>query len=91
MIREISEDTQRRVQEINPRYEDNISKKMADIVGVNPPHYALVMPEMYFHYSLVFLYGNKSLRFQLFAEKIKQKEAMNTEDKNCNKTKKKGK
>merc|ERR1711970_510579 len=31
MIREISEDTQRRVQEINPRYEDNISKKMADI------------------------------------------------------------
>merc|ERR1712121_356458 len=31
MIREISEDTQRKVQEINPRYEDNISKKMADI------------------------------------------------------------
>eukprot|EP00092_Neocalanus_flemingeri_P032209 GFUD01035008.1.p1 GENE.GFUD01035008.1~~GFUD01035008.1.p1 ORF type:complete len:232 (+),score=75.10 GFUD01035008.1:112-807(+) len=31
MIRDISEDTQRRVQEINPRYEDNISKRMADI------------------------------------------------------------
>merc|ERR1711874_569056 len=31
MIREISEDTLRKVQEINPRYEDNISKKMADI------------------------------------------------------------
>merc|ERR1712002_906513 len=27
MIREISEDTQRRVQEINPRYEDNVSRK----------------------------------------------------------------
>merc|ERR1711892_1038533 len=31
MIREISEDTQRKVHEINPRYEDNISKRMADI------------------------------------------------------------
>ena len=31
MIRDISEDTQRRVLEINPRYEDNISKRMADI------------------------------------------------------------
>ena len=31
MIRDISEDTQRRVHEINPRYEDNISKRMADI------------------------------------------------------------
>jgi len=31
MIRDISEDTQRRVQEINPGYEDNISKRMADI------------------------------------------------------------
>ena len=31
MIREISEDTQRKVQEIHPRYEDNISKRMADI------------------------------------------------------------
>ena len=31
MIREISEDTQRKVHEIHPRYEDNISKRMADI------------------------------------------------------------
>ena len=31
MIRDISEDTKRRVHEINPRYEDNISKRMADI------------------------------------------------------------
>ena len=31
MIRDISEDTQRRVHEINPRYEDDISKRMADI------------------------------------------------------------
>jgi len=31
MIRDISEDTQHRVKEINPRYEDNISKRMADI------------------------------------------------------------
>ena len=31
MIREISEDTQRKVHKINPRYEDNISKRMADI------------------------------------------------------------
>merc|ERR1711892_112802 len=31
MIRDISEDTQRRVDEIHPRYEDNISKRMVDI------------------------------------------------------------
>ena len=58
-----------------------ISKKMADIVGVSPPHDALVMPEMYFHYSLVFLHGNKSLSFQLFADKIKQRGEISTEEK----------
>ena len=64
-----------------------ISKKMADIVGVSPPHDALVMPEMYFHYSLVFLYGNKSLSFQLFADKIKQREEISTEEKKSTKPK----
>ena len=49
-------------------------KQMADLVGVTPPHNALIMPEMYFHYSLVFLYGNKSLSFRLFSERIIKQE-----------------
>ena len=51
-----------------------ICKQMADLVGVTPPHNALVMPEMYFHYSLVFLYGNKSLSFQVFADRVAEQE-----------------
>ena len=32
------------------------------------------MPELYLHYSSVFLYGNKSFSFRVFADKIIQNE-----------------
>ena len=28
------------------------------------------MPELYLHYSAVFLYGNKSLSFRVFADQV---------------------
>ena len=43
--------------------------------GVTPPHECLVMPELYLHYSSVFLYGNKSLVFKLFSDQIVTNEA----------------
>ena len=33
------------------------------------------MPELYLHYSSVFLYGNKSLVFKLFSDQIVTNEA----------------
>ena len=51
-----------------------VCKQLAGVVGVSPPHQALVMPEMYLHYSLVFLYGNKSLSFKLFSDKVMEHE-----------------
>ena len=39
-------------------------------LGVKAPHEALIMPELYLHYSAVFLYGNKSLSFRVFADQV---------------------
>ena len=40
------------------------------VAGVKPPHEALIMPELYLHYSSVFLYGNKSLQFRVFSDQV---------------------
>ena len=47
---------------------------LATTAAVPPPHQATVMPEMFLHYSAVFLFGNKSIRFQQFAKKILEDE-----------------
>ena len=41
---------------------------------MRPPHEALIMPELYLHYSSVFLYGNKSLPFRVFADRVIENE-----------------
>ena len=38
--------------------------------GVKSPHESLIIPELYLHYSSVFLYGNKSLPFRVFADQV---------------------
>ena len=45
------------------------SKNVA-ISGVTSPHECLIMPELYLHYSSVFLYGNKSFGFKTFSDNI---------------------
>ena len=45
------------------------------VSGVAPPHQCLVLPELYLHYSSVFLYGNKSLVFKVFSDKIMANES----------------
>ena len=45
------------------------------VSGVTPPHQCLVLPELYLHYSSVFLYGNKSLVFKVFSDKIMTNES----------------
>ena len=42
---------------------------------MTPPHQCLVLPELYLHYSSVFLYGNKSLVFRVFSDKIMTNES----------------
>ena len=37
---------------------------------MTPPHQCLVLPELYLHYSSVFLYGNKSLMFKVFSDNV---------------------
>ena len=51
-----------------------LSKELSESVRVLPPHQAIIMPELYLHYSSVFLYGNKSFSFRVFADKIIQNE-----------------
>ena len=51
------------------------------VLGVKPPHEALIMPELYLHYSAVFLYGNKSLSFRVFADKVIENELKSGEKK----------
>jgi len=50
---------------------------LGQLAGVAHPHRELIMPELYLHYSAVFLWGNKSLEFQLFVKELqRQKENM---------------
>ena len=48
---------------------------------MKPPHEALIMPELYLHYSAVFLYGNKSLSFRVFADKVIENELKSSKKK----------
>ena len=45
------------------------------VSGLTPPHQCLVLPELYLHYSSVFLYGNKSLVFKVFSDNIMANES----------------
>ena len=47
-----------------------LSQELSESVEVSPPHQAIILPELYLHYSSVFLFGNKSLSFRVFADKI---------------------
>ena len=42
--------------------------------GVSSPHESFIMPELYLHYSSVFLFGNKSLAFKVFSDKVLESE-----------------
>ena len=57
------------------------------IAGVSSPHECLIMPELYLHYSSVFLYGNKSLRFKEFSGNIIHNEIKSNQKKTQKKTK----
>ena len=44
------------------------------VSGVSSPHESFIMPELYLHYSSVFLFGNKSLAFKVFSDKVLESE-----------------
>ena len=49
------------------------------VSGVSSPHESFIMPELYLHYSSVFLFGNKSLAFKIFSDKVLKNELKNIE------------
>ena len=51
-----------------------LCKELSGLHGVKSPHECLIMPELYLHYSSVFLYGNKSLSFKVFSDQIIENE-----------------
>ena len=50
----------------------------AVLAGLTPPHPSLIMPELYLHYTSVFLHGNKSLVFRIFSDTIVANELKNS-------------
>ena len=52
----------------------DLCRELSNTHGVKPPHECLIMPELYLHYSSVFLYGNKSLAFKVFSDQIIENE-----------------
>ena len=50
----------------------------AVLAGLTPPHPSLIMPELYLHYTTVFLHGNKSLGFRIFSDNIVANELKNS-------------
>ena len=47
-----------------------LCKVLANTNNVITPHECMILPELYLHYSSVFLFGNKSLAFRIFSDKV---------------------